>query len=206
MNTKVKGGRAKASVGINSRESALIKRARLGGQIGEQARSQLLRDHYPWIVQRCARVLSHHADASDAAQEVALAMHRALPHFEGRSSLRTWLSSIIHNECMNLIRRRTRNTLTSQLEAVIAIDAMEWPNLPVAAEQTRTAVHEVLKALPELDREVLHLRFFGELPIAEIGALLGISLSATKMRLYRALDTFRVACTESGFEPATEAF
>lgn len=206
MNLKIRNGPSQSPVGINSLELALIKRARLGGLIGEQARSQLLRDNYPWIVQRCTMVLSHPADASDAAQEVALAIYRALPYFEGRSTLRTWMSRIVHNECMNLIRRRARNTLTSQLEAMIIIDAMEWPNLPVGAEQTRVAVHSVMNTLPELEREVLHLRFFGDLPIAEIGALLGISLSATKMRLYRALDSFRAACSESGLEmEATEA-
>ena len=45
-------------------------------------------------------------DVEDAAQEVWLAVHRQLPLFEGRSSLRTWLFGIVVNVARN--RRRTR--------------------------------------------------------------------------------------------------
>lgn len=172
-------------------EMAYLELARAGGYEGEHAKVKLLKEHYPWILKRCMHTLRNEADAHDAAQEVMLRMHKALPTFEGKSSLRTWLRAIAHNECVNLIRRQQKNTVTLQIGALIELfearqhDNRHLHDVPV------NAVHSALNELSGKDREVLHLRFFGELPIAEVGSLLGLSLSATKMRLYRALKSFK---------------
>jgi RNA polymerase sigma-70 factor (ECF subfamily) len=172
-------------------ELAYIKQARLGGYVGERAKVKLIRDYYPWIQQRCGQILRNNADAQDATQEVMLRMHKALPQFEGNSSLRTWLSTIVHNECVNLMRRQQKNTLTLQTAALIALFEAEQDSGSHSEAVPVDAVHNALDALSGHDREILHLRFFGELPIAEIGSLLDLSLSATKMRLYRALEAFK---------------
>ena len=182
---------------------AHVRRARVGGYVGEQARSTLVKEHYSWIVQRCLQTLGNEADALDAAQEVALRMHKSLSRFEGRSSLRTWLNTLIRNECINLIRRQQRVALTGQITALIRIyeEEQRGATPDTDAEQ---AVHRALEQLSPEHREVLNLRFFGELPIAEIGRLLGITLSAAKMRLYRAMEAFKAVFLAGG-EPKIAA-
>tara|TARA_R110001592_G_scaffold343029_2_gene633232 strand:- start:11212 stop:11835 length:624 start_codon:yes stop_codon:yes gene_type:complete len=179
------------STGGEKPELAYIKQARIGGYLGERAKAKLIKDYYPWVLKRCAQILRNDADAQDTAQEVMLRMHKALPKFEGNSSLRTWLGAIAHNECVNLIRRQQKNTATLQIGALIALFEAQQDADHHSDDVPIEAVHNALNALSGHDREVLHLRFFGELPIAEIGCLLGLSLSATKMRLYRALEEFK---------------
>lgn len=177
----------------------LIGMARLGGYVGEKARTRLVHNYYRWIRQSCFHALGNEADAEDAAQEVALRLYRAVAQFEGRSSLRTWLSTIIRNECINLIRKRQRALLTDHMQALIALHEGDRRNPRASADVPLAAVRVTLDRLPAQAREVLLLRFFSELGLDDIAAVLGISLSATKMRLYRALDQFkRLYCQIDG--------
>ena len=60
-------------------------------------------------------------------------------------------------------------------------------------EEARIQVNTVLQAMSENNREVLQLRFFGDQSLDDMAASLNLSLSATKMRLYRAMDVFRIS-------------
>lgn len=188
-----------------SLEEKLMRLARLDGYVGERARSQLVQQHYSWIKQRCFYTLGNEADANDAAQEVALRMYRALSKFEGRSSIRTWLHTILHHECVNLIRKRQRSILSEHMQALVALHEIDLRDNRSHAEPATDAVQQSLNALPAQAREVLQLRFISELSLEDIGVVLGISLSATKMRLYRALDQFKGVYRQSDENDVTFA-
>jgi RNA polymerase sigma-70 factor (ECF subfamily) len=59
----------------------------------------------------CYRMLGSVHDADDAMQDALLRAWRALPQFEGRSSLRSWLYRIATNSCLRLIERRPKRVL-----------------------------------------------------------------------------------------------
>src|SRR6516162_6877662 len=56
----------------------------------------------------CYRMLGSSADAEDALQETLLRAWRALPGFEGRSSVRSWLYKIATNVCLREAERRPK--------------------------------------------------------------------------------------------------
>jgi RNA polymerase sigma-70 factor, ECF subfamily len=56
-------------------------------------------------------MLGSSVDADDALQETLLRAWRALPRFEGRSSVRSWLYKIATNVCLRAIERRPRRVL-----------------------------------------------------------------------------------------------
>ena len=172
-------------------EATLLQLAKLGGYLGEQARSRLVVLHYGWIVSRCLQILRDPADANDAAQEAAVNMFRALAKFQGRSALRTWLGTIVYNECMNVMRKRQRLVLGDHLEALLDIHQHQLLSETGSDPDAMSRVHQILDAIPSKNREVLLLRFFKELSLEEISVTLNLSLSATKMRLYRAMQQFR---------------
>ncbi|HEX3831816.1 MAG TPA: sigma-70 family RNA polymerase sigma factor [Solirubrobacteraceae bacterium] len=77
----------------------------------ERAFSQLIGSHRPALHAHCYRMLGSVQDAEDALQETLLNAWRALPRFEGRSSLKSWLYRIATNACLKMIERRPRRVL-----------------------------------------------------------------------------------------------
>ena len=172
-------------------ERRLLAQLHVSGMIGDRAKSSLLQMHYPWIQTRCAQILRHESDAQDAAQEVAMQVYKHLPRFEGRSSLRTWIGVIALRECISLQRKEARFAIQTHIADLIAlhenISRAQDVNANRVADQR---VNETLQSLAPASRDVLHQRFYHELPLGDISHRSNISLSAAKMRLYRALDQF----------------
>lgn len=147
-----------------------------------------------WLKRRCYSLLGNRADAEDAAQEVTLKAVRGITRFEGRSSLRTWVGRIADNHCFSLIKKRRSQVLTDHLQHCIAlVEADRYSEVaPEASEQTAARVHSTLERLTEKNRKILELRYFDELSIQQMAETLNLTQSATKMRLYRAMDVFKV--------------
>lgn len=171
-------------------ESTLLQCVRAGGPGWQIACSQLLEHHRGAVYRRCLFRLGNVQDAEDAVQETLLRALRGIQGFEGRSGLRTWLVAIADNECSALAQRRKRHQCSDHLRCLIRIYE-EHQTAPSTVDRDKARqVRETLMRLPPKAREVLGLRFFGEASLDEIARTLQISLSAAKMRLYRALGLF----------------
>ena len=89
-------------------ERELLETAR-GGD--ERAFEKLLAPYRSELHAHCYRMLASVHDAEDALQDALLRAWRALPKFEGRSSLRSWLYRIATNTCLDVIARRPKRVL-----------------------------------------------------------------------------------------------
>ena len=78
---------------------------------GEAAYQQLVEPYRIELHAHCYRMLGSVQDAEDALQDALTNAWRALPRFEGRSSLRSWLYRITTNACLKLIERRPQRML-----------------------------------------------------------------------------------------------
>lgn len=177
-------------------EKALLERVRARDLGWEEARAQLLDLHGASVYRRCLQRLGSIQDAEDAAQETMLRALYGLRGFEGRSGLRTWLFAIADNESFSVARRQQRHRHSELVRSQLRIHEKHQRKLARRDSGQARRVRKTMKRLPSSAREVLALRFFGEASLDEIAGILDIGLSATKMRLYRALDQFATVYTE----------
>ncbi len=170
----------------------LVARVRGGGLAGQLAFSVLADRYRAAIVRRCRQQLGNVHDAQDVAQEVLLRVYRGLYSFRGQASFRTWLSAIVENECLSYVRRRNRHVLSEHVRSLIELHEAQVHGAARHDEALVATLPKALAVLPEAARQVIYLRFYKEYSLAEIADVLGITLSAVKMRLYRGLEQLRV--------------
>jgi RNA polymerase sigma factor (sigma-70 family) len=125
-----------------------------------------------------------------------------------RGTPRAWLFSIARNAALDELRRRRRGAERLEPERV-EIESRDGGHL-LAAGQTRQAdpaeaielaerratVHAALLELPLREREVVLLKFHGQLTNVELARVLGISESNAGTRVHRALTRLRETCSE----------
>lgn len=178
-------------------------------RISKQGCTILLRRYQQELFQRCKYRLGNTEDAEDALQETLLRAYRAVDGFAGKSSFRTWLYAIADNQCNTVASRRMRHQLSEHVCALIEIH--EQSSRYQEAFEDCAQVNSVLDEIPAKAKQILKMRFYAEFSLDEIAQNLGIGLSAAKMRLYRALDTFEQQfrdsglATSNGIEVNTEA-
>ncbi len=169
-------------------DSDLIALSVAKGDDSKEAFQVLVERHQGWIVGFLTRLLSSQSDAEDLAQNVFVRAFFALPKFRGDSSFRTWLRVIASREAYNHHRKRGDRPT----------DPMDFDHMAGdTGAQGRFDDHEALNLalgkVPYPYREILVLRYIEELSIDEIGNVLELGTSATKMRLKRAREHFHTA-------------
>lgn len=123
----------------------------------------------------------------DASQEVFVAMLRALPRFEGRSSLRTWIYGTCRNVALTEARRARERTEipTAELPESVVQPAQEGELWIKRAHERLVAA---LSQLEEEQRQVFVLFELEELSMEEIARTLGAPLRTCYSRLEKARE------------------
>lgn len=133
------------------------------------------------------RRLANPSLAEDITQIVFIRFAKNPPKVKSPGELAAWLHRTTVHVTVDLWRSESRRR-AREMEAVI----ME-PVMPEAAiwEEISPKLDEALNQLDEDDRQALLLRFFSEKSMREVGAMLGVSEDAAKMRVSRALERLR---------------
>jgi RNA polymerase sigma-70 factor (ECF subfamily) len=171
---------------------------------GEKSAFEEVVRSYHGPMKRAAVAIIGDAQAEEAVQEAWLAVIRNLASFEGRSTLKSWLFSIVINEARGR-RRKARNevALDSQPPADGLFDTQRFlpdghwaqgpatwhdnsPEALLSHEDFRLCLDKTLQKLPNIQRSVLTLREHQGLPLDEICNILDISASNIRVQLHRA--------------------
>ena len=152
----------------------------------EDAFRVLYRRYTPRLYALAWRMLGgNEADVCDAVQETWIRAARALPRFEWRSSLSTWLCGITINCCRDKFRDRERHG-TIEPEAVERMDARATGPNEKAFDLDRA-----IAVLPDGFREVLVLHDVEGYTHEEIAEQLGVAVGTSKSQLSRARQRMR---------------
>jgi RNA polymerase sigma-70 factor (ECF subfamily) len=145
----------------------------------------IFREFAPYVVRVLPRMGVAASDLDDVMQDVFVAIHRALPQFEARSSLKSWVYGICIRTCSNYRQRahRRRERLSGSVpEVAITTD----PEQSLMARRALERLDVALAQLPQPQRAAFVLYEIEELSIQEIAAALDCSKFTIYARLYAA--------------------
>jgi RNA polymerase sigma-70 factor, ECF subfamily len=132
------------------------------------------------------RMLGDRDEADDAVQEAALHAWAAVGRLRpGTPSLRPWFLKVVVNQCRSVRRRAWWRVL--RLPVVLG-SSPSGGDLDGVWDLRRS-----VERLPRGQQLLLHLYFCLDLPLEEVGQVLGISPAAAKARLYRITRRLRTA-------------
>lgn len=172
-------------------EAAVVARVLAGER--EAFRVLVEREHRS-IVRTCYRILGNLQDAEDAAQETFVTAYRALPTWRREGPFGAWLARIaIRVATRRAARRRTVDWLDPTAMESDATGVASDPLVTVVRSEASASLRAAVSRLDEPYREVVALRFFADLPLAEIARLTGRPVSTVKTHLRRGLLRLREA-------------
>ena len=180
-------------------DAVLLQRLRAGEK---QAFVELVQTYHVQLKYFAVAIIGA-GQAEETVQEAWLAVMRNLDHFEGRSSLKTWLFAIVGNEAKSRLRKTKRE---------VSIDAMEsgelfapnrfladghWAQAPgawhddspealLSQEDFQRCLEKTLATLPAAQRTAVLLRDEDELELDEICNVMGVSASNIRVLVHRA--------------------
>ena len=150
------------------------------------------------------RILRDDELAKEVVQEVFLALWRNPRAYDpSRGGFSTWLLSMTHHKAVDLVRREDGHRRRA---AAVAIDADATVTIDDAVTDglRATRVRRALSALPEPQREVLVLAYFGGYTQPEIAARTGAPLGTVKTRTLLAMRRLRTALADEAADAAPE--
>ena len=133
------------------------------------------------VYRYCFARLGSREDAEDATMEVFLAANARPDRLRDASDPRPYLIGIARRKVVDVLRRRTRDRRPTFLEHTEPTDGAE----------RREVVHQALGTLPEIQREVLILKYVQELSVLEIARVVRKSPQAVNSLLQRGRASFR---------------
>lgn len=161
-------------------ESLHLRKAKDGDPI---AFSALVRLYDPQLRAYAYRILGDRTAMDDALQNAYLSAFRAIRRFRGEASFKNWMYRIVHNACIDLIRRRR--------DEVELFDDVAVANDPATAGTARLDLLAAFERMTVEHRAVLMLVDVEGLDYAEAADVLAIPVGTVRSRLNRARAAMR---------------
>ena len=133
----------------------------------------------PSLYRFCLLQMKNPADAEDVLQEVFCKRLYQAPDFATPEHERRWLFRVALNQCRDEWKRSRRTELPLEVAQHMSLTPEELGLL------------EQVAALPEKLRTVIHLQYYEGYDVREIAQLLGVTVSAVKMRMKRGREALR---------------
>jgi len=155
-----------------------------GGAV-ETAFERLVGRYEHKVYRLCCSVLRDPDQAQDAAQESLLRVWKALPRYDQRASLSTWIYTITRNRCLTAIERRRIQESLSDPAVELEVESVQ-AGAPERDADQAAILRGLVEELPERYRTALTLYYYEERDVSEVAQMLGAPEGTVKTHLHRA--------------------
>jgi RNA polymerase sigma-70 factor (ECF subfamily) len=162
----------------NDNDLQLVRRAIRGDG---KAFHALVDAHSQRLYRLAVSLVGNATDAEDVLQETFAGAFRGLAGFQGRSSVKTWLTRILVTQAAKWRRDRQRRSMPSSDEI-----EMSQADSAAASIGAKIDLQAALQLLSQEHREVLVLREFEGMSYDEIAEAIGLPRGTVESRLHRA--------------------
>lgn len=146
------------------------------------------------VISVCHRIVRDPIEAQDVAQDAFLRAYRALATYRGDGSFGAWLRRIAVRVAVARLAARP-DMIRLDAEALdpraANLRSADDPEARSLESEGRTLILSAVEALPASQREVIMLRYYGDLSLQEIAALTSNPLGTVKSRLNRGVRVLR---------------
>lgn len=167
---------------------------------GEPAATrELFRRHRARVHACLYRVLGTNRDMDDLLQEAFIQVFQSLRGWRAEASLATWIDRVSVRVAYRYLSQRGRRVQTAELVDEDTCDAPGGEGPGASRQLARDGVKRLYRVLDELGaaaRLAFTLHEIDGRPLAEVAALVGSSVTATKLRVWRARKRIEAAAAE----------
>jgi RNA polymerase sigma factor (sigma-70 family) len=153
----------------------------------EQAFTAIVKKYQEKLYWHIRRMVIHHEDANDVLQNCFIKAWKGLDNFREDAQLYTWLYRIATNETLSFLEQQKRKRTT-------AIDDISYHHIHAIqadkhfdAKKLEWKLQLAIQQLPEKQRIVFNLRYYDEMPYAEMSKVLETSEGALKASYHHAV-------------------
>ena len=157
----------------------------LRGGAMETAFERLVSRYEHKVYRLCCSVLRDPDQAQDAAQESLVRVWKALPKYDQRASLSTWIYTITRNRCLTAIERRRVQESLSDPAVELEVESLQ-AGVPERDADQAAILRGLVDELPERYRAALTLYYYEERDVGEVAQMLGAPEGTIKTNLHRA--------------------
>ena len=138
-------------------------------------------------------------DVMEVLQDTFLKVYTARQTWRRRTSFASWLYRIAINASIDRYRRGSKRRGETRLEDVMesevqnssCMSRVESPLERLSGQERRRVLEDAVRRLPARQREVVSLRYFGEMRLDEIASALGCPLGTVKSNLHKAVNSLK---------------
>lgn len=139
--------------------------------------------------------LKNHEEALDAAQEAFAKIYFARKRIKNGTPLSLWSYRVLTNHCIDLLRKRGIRKESSYSWQDERLHSDHSPHHTqdgvLRLKELKSTIRKGMDNLSDLQRSVLHLRYFGGLSLKEIARVQGCSIGTVKSSIHRAIKNLR---------------
>lgn len=183
-------------------------------QAGSADAYEALLDVYgPRLYGYFLRATGRHHDAEDLLGELTLRLVRRLGKYDHRGRFEPWLFRIAANMVRDRIRRRKAKPLAVSLSVEDDTGDTLADKLPASQDpvdgsllsaETSEELHQALQSLDDTTREIILLRFFGQMSFKELAETFQAPLGTVLARVHRGLKALRKMMAKNDEGPASQ--